>query len=800
MEPRSELGVVVGHYLGEAGAVMVWLVDSAVVCKRNSFTPVKITAEIIQTIQSRSADVPIADLDQVVFLDRVTPAKSFAPEAGSDSDLHVEETADIDLSVDPVAAPVLPPIPAQAPTIQPNADGGISGGASPPELAIPSIASPPLPTGSGVGAAVGTPPELSTPAIAGGGAESGTIGTTITVADGSRLTRTGRRVVLPARYARQQGLLAEAAEQEDAPKPTDGNFTIKQAMLLDKERATKAVRAELQQMLQLGVFSRQDRQLESRVLPSKMFLKWKQIDGEISFKARLVIGGHMQERSTMGETFSPTVNSESVNVVMALAAFNKRPLYTVDVSGAFLHVPLQGPAVHMRLSKPVVDELLTIDAGFNEDIRPDGTLTVRIRKAIYGLGESSRQWSEHLAATLSTLGYRRLAYDRSAFVKRDDVGGIISTLCVHVDDILAMDMTDNHQATLTTALKRAYGKITLVTGRRLTYLGVCLEQMPGRITLNQRPLIAAIKYTEPRSRVSNPAALDILDRDGAIPGIDPGMFRSTLMRVLYVTSKTRFDLMFATNALASHQQQCSRKDEEALAQLVRYLKDTADWDYVIAPRSLTLQTSADASYASHPDGRGHTGFACTIGGSTVYARSVKQRLVSKSSSEAELLALNLAVDETLYLRNLLAELGAPQTTPTLIDQDNKSAIIMAEKGELGTKRTKHFTVRHYFVSEQLRLGLIRLAHRPGVSILADGLTKALVGPTARTWARTLLDGSGEVANDAPHCIDRGGLLKKAVVPTTASHPTIPKVPDVSDEYEKRSEESRPPVSDSATGH
>jgi hypothetical protein len=227
------------------------------------------------------------------------------------------------------------------------------------------------------------------------------------------------------------------------------------------------------------------------------------------------------------------------------------------------------------------------------------------------------------------------------------------------------------------------------------------------------------------------------------------------MRLLYVTSKTRFDLMFATNVLATRQQHCSRHDEEALAQLVDFAKATAQWDFVINPVHLTLTASADASYACHPDGKGHSGVVCSIGGSTIFARSIKQKIVTKSSTEAELIALNLATDEVLYLRNLLDELGLLQDhSSTVIYQDNKSAIMMAQKGELGTKRTKHFTVKHYFVADYIKSGAVRLVHQPGTIIAADGLTKPLTGVLARQWATLLLEGR-------PSSIDervRGGML------------------------------------------
>jgi hypothetical protein len=199
------------------------------------------------------------------------------------------------------------------------------------------------------------------------------------------------------------------------------------------------------------------------------------------------------------------------------------------------------------------------------------------------------------------------------------------------------------------------------------------------------------------------------------------------------------DLLYPVSMLATRQHYCTTMDEEALSQLVNYLKRTKDWNYTIAaPPTITLECSADASYATHADGRGHSGYVCSIGGNTIFARSIKQKVVTKSSTEAELLALNLAADHVLYLREFLKELGHAQPGPTVIKQDNRSAMVMAKKGEIGSKRTKHFTVRHYFIKEHLESGELTLAYEPGETISADGLTKLITGPRGQAWAKALL--------------------------------------------------------------
>ena len=62
----------------------------------------------------------------------------------------------------------------------------------------------------------------------------------------------------------------------------------------------------------------------------------------------------------------------------------------------------------------------------------------------------------------------------------------------------------------------------------------------------------------------------------------------------------------------------------------------------------------------------------------IYSASKKQKLVTKSSTEAELVALTSAMEEVLWLRGLLEELGYPQPS-TKIEQDNKSTILLANR-------------------------------------------------------------------------------------------------------------------------
>lgn len=96
---------------------------------------------------------------------------------------------------------------------------------------------------------------------------------------------------------------------------------------------------------------------------------------------------------------------------------------------------------------------------------------------------------------------------------------------------------------------------------------------------------------------------------------------------------------------------------------------------------ITIDAYVDAAYGNHTDGKGHTGMLISLGkGGAVNAKSTKQKLVSKSSTEAELIAVSDSSSQIIWTRDFLANQGY-NTGPANIYQDNQSTIKLVEKGK-----------------------------------------------------------------------------------------------------------------------
>ena len=88
------------------------------------------------------------------------------------------------------------------------------------------------------------------------------------------------------------------------------------------------------------------------------------------------------------------------------------------------------------------------------------------------------------------------------------------------------------------------------------------------------------------------------------------------------------------------------------------------------------------------------------------------------------MALSSTAQEAVWMRKLNSDLGNQQSQPTLIFEDNQSAISMAESLQF-EGRLKHINIKYYFIREQVSNGKICLKYCPTEDILADLFTKGI---------------------------------------------------------------------------
>ncbi len=204
-------------------------------------------------------------------------------------------------------------------------------------------------------------------------------------------------------------------------------------------------------------------------------------------------------------------------------------------------------------------------------------------------------------------------------------------------------------------------------------------------------------------------------------------FRSRIAKIMYLAKLCRPDCLLTVCFLATRVTNPTKQDWKKLHRLLCYLNETKELGIVLKPgRKLGLTAYIDASYGIHADGKSHSGITITIGGAPIHAESVRQSIVTKSSTEAELVAISDGLSTLIWSRDFLIEQGY-NMGPAALRQDNLGTIAMAEKGHSTSKKTRHINIRYFFVTDRISSGEVELSYTSTDEMIADLLTKPIIG-------------------------------------------------------------------------
>jgi Reverse transcriptase (RNA-dependent DNA polymerase) len=482
---------------------------------------------------------------------------------------------------------------------------------------------------------------------------------------------------------------------------------------------------------------------EYQVIDGKILAKEK-VDSAGAFirnKARIVGRGDQRDDKpeAVQDTFSPTGSQYTCTFMLNNIALNGLSYMTVDVDTAYLYAEFDG-LLYMRLSPKVAQIFVDIDQDAKRFLTQNGSMYVRIKKALYGLQESAKLWYETLAKTLVDIEFRCSSYDEALFYKH--VGGALVLVYVYVDDMLIAGHEDDVKMTVD-GLRKSYKLQTSeMSPQTFDFLGMRVERdekAKGQFWISQPGLInEVIAGTIETSWTPCDAKL-YTEKDATL-FTDVTLFRSLLMKIMYL-SRTRPDVKVALGYLATRMQQPTIEDWQKLTRVVKYLNGTKHFRMKIKPvNSMQVYASADASYGPYKDGKSNSGIVVTVGypNAPIIARSCKQKPVANSSTAAELIAFTSTLEEVLWIVNLLEELGFGQET-VQIEQDNKSTMRLIETGPSSTGRTKWLNIKYFWVSEKRKEGAFETKYVESLKLLADGLTKPLGRKAFMLWRQRILN-------------------------------------------------------------
>ena len=116
----------------------------------------------------------------------------------------------------------------------------------------------------------------------------------------------------------------------------------------------------------------------------------------------------------------------------------------------------------------------------------------------------------------------------------------------------------------------------------------------------------------------------------------------------------------------------------------------------------------------------------------------KIKAVSRSSTEAELFALNESISDVLHYIDLLADLMRPQDT-VIVFEDNTAAINLLQEQDVNySARSKHVKVKIDFFKSMIKEGKVRLEYIETARQRADFGTKPVVGESYKRAVKLVL--------------------------------------------------------------
>jgi hypothetical protein len=482
-----------------------------------------------------------------------------------------------------------------------------------------------------------------------------------------------------------------------------------------------------------------------KVIPSRMFIKPKvNTIGEITkYKARLVAGGHRQIRTIYDNNSSPTARTTSILICALQAARENRHVFTVDITGAYLNAKMTED-VYMRLDPIITQFAKELDKSYGAFVEPNGTCIVKLDRALYGCIQSAKLWYDNISQLLLANGFAMNPYDPCVFNKTTN--GVQCTIVLYVDDKMITTARESDAREVIALLEEAYGEITVKEGKEHEYLGMLFKFEKGKVRVTMPGYTDEILQLTGTTKFSETPAHDKLFVVGASPPLDDAKrenFHSIVAKLLFMAMRTRPDILLAISYLTTRVQDANEDDEKKLNRVLAYLNSTRSLGIVLEGSDIDqLLCWCDASHACHPDMKGHKGMVMGVGKGPVMVRSTKLRMMTKSSTESELVAASDCGSDILFVRNFIMAQGKYKS-PAKLFQDNQSTVKLLLNGRDSSKNTRHVSIHHFWLKEQIALGNLVVEWIETGEMIADILTKPLPRESFVRLRRLLLNWNEE---------------------------------------------------------
>ncbi len=535
-------------------------------------------------------------------------------------------------------------------------------------------------------------------------------------------------------------------------------YSIKQAIRKFGDTGKEAAVDEIKQLHGRGVFkpihpNDITPSEKKKVMGSHTFVVEKR-DGRK--KGRTVADGSTQRSYVdKDDAASPTASTEAVLLTGVIDAKEGRDVMTADIPNAFVQTDVEatksGDRIIMKLKGHIVEYLEEIDPMLYRDniVHEKGvkTLYVVVLKAIYGMMQASLWFYRKLMKDLKQIGFIQNPYDPCTANRT--VNGKQHTVVWHVDDLKSSHVDSSVNDKFLQWLEKTYandeiGKVKAVRGDRHDYLAMILDySTPGELMVDManyvKGIIEEFPYTIKQQKYPWNEKLFIV---GDTTSIDDGrkeVFHTYTAKVLFASKRSRPDVSPAISYLSTRVQDPNEDDWKKLTKMIGFLKSTVnDCLHISAGNIDSARWSIDAAYGVHADMKSHTGATMSLGKGAIQSISTKQKINSRSSTEAELIAVDDALSKVMWTKLFLESQGY-HLQGSIIYQDNQSTMKLEANGKASSsKRTRHFNIKYFYITDLIQRGEVQVQYCPTEEMVSDYMTKPLQGEKFMKFRRAIM--------------------------------------------------------------
>ncbi len=337
----------------------------------------------------------------------------------------------------------------------------------------------------------------------------------------------------------------------------------------------------------------------------------------------------------------------------------------------------------------------------------------KLRVAVYGLADASRQWYKTVKRMLTDCGLHEVMGEPSLFYYTNDQAEMCGVLAAHVDDFL---FGGNHEFHEKKEMFKSAVRVGATQREEVSFCGLLINNRSN-----------GIQVTAKESEDLNRAILNGVDLEAELTVQEERWVRSVIGSLQWVASTHRPDLAYhlaiALGNLNSHRQKFAIREANGL--IDRYHANRG-LKLVIQPLGINWELEVFGDSAFKQSNQQGVVVCLRRGGGTemnvVSWKSKKAERKSWSTLAAETHVLQVAMDKAIHVQHVLRQMRLePRKTTVVTDNLSLRRCLYSGRPTKEERLRKEFAVAR----DMMTVYDVRVRFVPGHVMLADCLTKVL---------------------------------------------------------------------------